>query len=232
MLYFLEGGKGGVGKSIMSSILIDCLSRIGRDVVIIDTDTSNPDVYRAHHKKFPCFLQKIDTVSDWADFLTLLDEHSNKDVVITEENKDDDFEKHIIVNMGARNQESIQSWGETIKEISEDICVFFMLNNQKDSILLLKEYTKVIEPKYIVPTKNHFFGDQNAFSLYDNCETKKLFSREFYIEEVIPSAANKFYTDRIPLSEIPDALNVGDRIFFQRWLKDTKKRLNELKIWY
>ncbi len=212
-IFLSEGGKGGVGKSMMTSLLIHHLDKLGEEIAIIDTDGSNPDVYKAHHQSYTCELQGIDSINQWANFLTLLDKYSDKAVV---------------VNMAARNQDSIKNWGETIKEISDEIQVFFMLNTQKDSILLLKDYAKTFDSEKIIPTKNLYFGDKEDFALYDGSGTKKIFKKEFYLDKMLETAATKLYSDRIPLKEIARELNVGERIFFQRWLSDNEKRLAEV----
>ena len=53
-LSIVGGSKGGVGKSIVSTAVIDLLRQRGEKVLIIDSDTSNPDVYKSHHKTLEC----------------------------------------------------------------------------------------------------------------------------------------------------------------------------------
>ena len=43
------GSKGGVGKSIVSMTLIDHLRKLDKKVVLIESDTSNPDVWKAYN---------------------------------------------------------------------------------------------------------------------------------------------------------------------------------------
>ena len=45
-LFTVGGCKGGVGKSMVSIALLDYLLRRDTPVLLIDTDTSNPDVWR------------------------------------------------------------------------------------------------------------------------------------------------------------------------------------------
>jgi MinD superfamily P-loop ATPase len=47
-MYYVGGSKGGVGKSLFSFALVDYLLNQERNVLLVDTDTDNPDVYKAH----------------------------------------------------------------------------------------------------------------------------------------------------------------------------------------
>ena len=47
-IYLVGGSKGGVGKSMVTMSLIDYLQGNGESVVLIETDTSNPDVWKTY----------------------------------------------------------------------------------------------------------------------------------------------------------------------------------------
>ena len=49
-IFYVGGSKGGVGKSKLTFALIDYLLNDGKQVVLLESDTSNPDVYKAHHQ--------------------------------------------------------------------------------------------------------------------------------------------------------------------------------------
>jgi MinD superfamily P-loop ATPase len=46
-IYWVGGGKGGVGKSMVSMALLDYLLSKGVPALLVESDTSNPDVYKA-----------------------------------------------------------------------------------------------------------------------------------------------------------------------------------------
>ncbi len=50
-VFYVGGSKGGVGKSLFSFALIDYLLEKDRKVLLVDTDTDNPDVYKAHKNR-------------------------------------------------------------------------------------------------------------------------------------------------------------------------------------
>ena len=53
-IYIVGGSKGGVGKSIVALALVDHLKRRNANIVLVETDTSNPDVMKAVHDEIEC----------------------------------------------------------------------------------------------------------------------------------------------------------------------------------
>ena len=46
-IYWIGGSKGGVGKSMMTLATLDYLLEGGAKVLLVECDTSNPDVWKA-----------------------------------------------------------------------------------------------------------------------------------------------------------------------------------------
>ncbi|MFP3686333.1 P-loop NTPase, partial [Bacillus sp. SIMBA_026] len=68
-IYMVGGSKGGVGKSFVTLALVDYLQRTDINVVLVETDTSNPDVMKAVHAEIECASCNLDDVSGWIDFV-------------------------------------------------------------------------------------------------------------------------------------------------------------------
>ena len=47
-IYWVGGGRGGVGKSVVSMALLDYLLGKGVPTLFVESDTSHPDVYKAY----------------------------------------------------------------------------------------------------------------------------------------------------------------------------------------
>jgi MinD-like ATPase involved in chromosome partitioning or flagellar assembly len=47
-IFLVGGGKGGVGKSLMSIALLDFLQASGQRPFLVETDTSVPDVFKTY----------------------------------------------------------------------------------------------------------------------------------------------------------------------------------------
>ena len=53
-IYMVGGSKGGVDKSVGTLALVDYLRCMDVNVVLVETDTSNPDVMKAVHQGIEC----------------------------------------------------------------------------------------------------------------------------------------------------------------------------------
>ena len=47
-IYLCAGNKGGTGKSMVATALIDAFLQRGVEPLLIETDDANPDVFKAH----------------------------------------------------------------------------------------------------------------------------------------------------------------------------------------
>ena len=76
------GGKGGVGKSMVSMALLDYL--LGKSVatLFVESDTCNPDVYKAYREALPCELADLDRVDGRIQLVNTCDGHRDKVVVV------------------------------------------------------------------------------------------------------------------------------------------------------
>ena len=50
-IYWVGGSKGGVGKSMMTVATLDHLLEGGAKVLLVECDTSNPDVWKAYREQ-------------------------------------------------------------------------------------------------------------------------------------------------------------------------------------
>jgi MinD superfamily P-loop ATPase len=64
-IYWVGGGKGGVGKSMVSMALVDYLLGKGVPALFMESDTSNPDVFKTYRAALPSELVDLDHVDGW-----------------------------------------------------------------------------------------------------------------------------------------------------------------------
>ena len=81
-IYLVGGSKGGVGKSLVSMAVLDHLQAGGENVLLIDSDTSNPDVWKAYHEVVQSELVNLDEADGWIQLVNLCDEHRDATVVL------------------------------------------------------------------------------------------------------------------------------------------------------
>ena len=95
----------GVGKSLFSFVLVDYLLNRNADILLVDTDTDNPDVFKAHKElglpNLLCRLNSLDDADGWADLLDTVQNYPDPAVVI---------------NAAARTKTSTASYDDIMKE--------------------------------------------------------------------------------------------------------------------
>lgn len=212
-IFYVGGSKGGVGKSKASFGLIDYLIAQEKKVLLLETDTSNPDVYKAHHvhesDSLACKIVDLDVSEGWIRLVNYADE----------------FPEHVVViNSAARSNTGIKKYGamlrETLGELNRDLVTFWMLNRQRDSLELLRGFLNVFPDALIHACRNMYFGAPEKFELYNKSKAHEIIGKKgmtLDFPDLADRVADKLYSDRLPvwiaLAEFP----LGDRAELRRW---------------
>jgi hypothetical protein len=205
-LFFVGGTKGGVGKSLVSMILLDILQEA--NPVLVETDTSNPDVGLAYKNTVETLTADLDTDAGWAKAFNEIHPRLNRPIVI---------------NSAARNSLGIARFGEMFAALDTPMTLFWCINQQKDGLLLLGDFLDVVQPARCLVVKNGYFGAETDFATFDESKVKKRTNGNIYLPSLLPAATNSVYSQRKPLHELPDILPFGDKLFFEAWRKKVWK---------
>lgn len=212
-IIYVGGSKGGVGKSKLTFAAIDYLLTIEKKVLLIETDTSNPDVYKAHHSHenlgIVCKQTNLDTADGWIELVNLADEHP---------------EHMIVINSAARSNTGIEKYGETLREtlgeLNRELITLWIINRQRDSVELLRGFTNSFPNAVVNVFRNLYFGDAEKFELYNNSNSKKLIEKAgktYDFPELADRVADKIYSNRLPICIALKDLAIGDRAELKRW---------------
>ncbi|HEY4183841.1 MAG TPA: hypothetical protein VGP07_02185 [Polyangia bacterium] len=68
-IFLVGGGKGGVGKSLMSMALLDFLEANGQRPFLVETDTSVPDVFKTYAEAVAGEPVNLDEREGWIDLV-------------------------------------------------------------------------------------------------------------------------------------------------------------------
>ena len=142
-VFYVGGSNGGVGKSLFSFALVDYLLNREANVLLVDTDTDNPDVYKAHSSlelpNLHCRMNSLEDADGW--------------------------------NAAARTKTSTNSYGEIMKaalqDMARELCVFWIINRHRDSIELLHSFQEVFADVRIYVCRNLYFGEAQRFDHYN-----------------------------------------------------------------
>lgn len=212
-IFYVGGSKGGVGKSKLAFALIDYLLDDGKQVLLLESDTSNPDVYKAHHQHangmLVCKEIDLDISDGWIELVNAADE----------------FPDHcLVINSAARSNTGIAKYGstlrETLAELNRNLVTFWVINRQRDSVELLRGFLNVFPDALIHVCRNLYFGSPEKFELYNRSKSREIIERKgrtLDFSDLGDRVADKLYSGRMPIKKALEELPIGDRAELRRW---------------
>lgn len=223
-IFVIGGSKGGVGKSTVSVSLIDHLLNEGKEVLLIESDTSNPDVAKMYSEEVKTELINLDHADGWIDLVNICDE--NPDSIV-------------IVNTAARNNSGVAAYGvnlnSTLNDLNRSLITLWVINRQRDSIELLRDYMEALPNSTIHVVRNSYFGEERKFELYNSSSTKKMVEdpannngKSITFPEVADRVSDDLFSRRLSISAAFKELPLGNRAELQRWQKKAKNMFGEI----
>ena len=232
-IYMVGGSKGGVGKSLLAMALLDYFQQSGKNVVLVESDTSNPDVWKSYHEVVQAVPIDLDTETGWMDFMTLCGGVSSDTI--------------IVVNSAARSNKGVTLYGErlelALQQLGIKLVTLWIINTQRDSLELLKQYMEVVPSSDIHVLKNSYFGqektgEEDPFKLYNKSNIRKTVEQRGGKSLTFPALAGRvtdfLYIERMTIAEAAEGpaegppLPLGVRIEFLYWRDKLKKVFKEI----
>lgn len=218
-IILIGGSKGGVGKSMVCIATIDLLIQRGEKIFLVETDESNPDVYKCYRDEVDHHLLNLDDDDGWIQLVNLCDATDTT----------------VVINTAARNNIGIRKNSEllcsSLSELQRELITLWVINNQKDSVALLAEYLESIKTGKIHVIKNQFFGDEKDFEFYNSCNTKKIIEssggKSLNFPQLATRVSNEIYTNRLSLTKAALEMPLGNRAELSRWRNTVKCTLSE-----
>ena len=212
-IYYVGGSKGGVGKSKMAFVLINYLVSRENKILLIETDNSNPDVYKAHepHKNenLICEIMDLDNSEGWLELVDTAEDHP---------------EHVMVINSAARSNTGIALYGETLKgtlpQLNRELATFWMINRQRDSVELLRDFINSFSSAKVNVCRNLYFGKPDKFDMYNTSRTKEIIEATGHTLDfpiLSPRVADKLYSDRLPIWIAEKTFRMSERIELSRW---------------
>lgn len=212
-IYYVGGSKGGVGKSLFSFALVDYLLQQEKNLLLVDTDTDNPDVYKAHNAlELPnllCLMNALDDADGWAELLDTVQ----------------DYPEHtVVINAAARTKTSTASYGDimqgALKEMQRELVVFWIINRHRDSIELLHSFQQAFPGVTVHVCRNMFFGEPQRFDLYNSSKAREAVEKAgktLDFPAVASRVADWLYSKRMAIRTAHPEMPFGTRAELQRW---------------
>ncbi len=217
-IYYVSGDKGGVGKSIVSLSLLDHLHQQGHSILFIETDTSNPDVWRCYEKTaaMESKLLLLDQADGWIALVNLCADFADRVVV---------------VNTAARNNTGLTAYGATLQgalpDLQRDLIAFWVINRQRDSLELFRQFLKAFPTAQVHVLRNLHWGQEDKFELYNNSAMRKTIEERGGLSLNFPDLADRvadnLFSDRFSIEHALKDLPIGNRAELRRWRNECEK---------
>ncbi len=223
-LYLCAGDKGGTGKSMVATALIDAFLQRGIEPLLVETDTANPDVFKSYGERIQCVALSLDEADGWIQLINAIDQARGIPVV---------------VNTAARNGIGVARYGATLRstlgELDRKLVTLWIINRQRDSLELLADYLEAmpVGAEHVTHVlRNLYFGAFEKFQLYNGSDLKKRIEesggKTLDFPDLADRVADQLATERLTIQGALDAMPLGHRAELIRWRNETFKALSQV----
>jgi hypothetical protein len=220
-IFLIGGGKGGVGKSLLSMAVVDFLSCTDQAPFLVETDTSVPDVYKTYQPEAGGELVNLDEREGWIELVNLVEAQP---------------ESTFVINTGARNQTGISNFGRTLSkalpQLKRKLVVFWLIDRKRESLELLSDFLEAIPDAEVHVVRNMYLGTEKKFELYNGSKMRaaieKKGGRSLNFPEVADRVTDAMNKGRLTIAKATAELSLGDRMELERWREECKTMLSEV----
>ena len=220
-IFLVGGGKGGVGKSLMSMALLDFLQAGGQEPFLVETDTSVPDVFKTYQEETAGELVNLDEREGWIELVNLVESRADSAIVI---------------NTGARNQTGVTNFGRTLSkalgELGRKLVVLWMIDRKRESLELLSDFMTAIPEAEVHVVRNLYLGSEKKFELYNGSKMRSGIegrgSRSINLPELADRVTDAMNKGRMTIAKATGELSLGDRMELERWREECAAMLSQV----
>src|SRR5262245_8808413 len=194
-IFLIGGGKGGVGKSMVSMALLDYLRGLGEEVFLVETDTSAPDVWKAYGSELESQCLDLEQNDGWMELLEVIGRHPDT---------------RMVINSKAANQAGLRKHGgmllTALREQKRKLVVLWVIDRKRDGLELLGSFLETLgkdERVQVHVVRNLYWGEEGKFDMYNGSELRKEVEqrggRTLNLPDVADRVAEAINKDRMPI---------------------------------
>ena len=220
-LIFVGGSKGGTGKSTVCGATLDYLIQQKKKPLLIESDGTNPDVWKAYKDSCDNIVLNLDEAEGWIELINVADKTKGCPVV---------------VNTAARNSAGVERYGETLrstlKELNRELTTLWVINRQRDSLELLADYLDALPEGQVHVIRNTYWGESQKFEMYNGSAVKKRIDagggKSLDFPDLADRVSDALMGKRLTIEAAVKELPIGDRAELLRWRAAVGKVLEEV----
>ena len=155
----IDGGKGGTGKSIVASAVLDTALQAGKNVFLVEADTSNPDVGKAY-AEVPGAAVCLDAREGFLELASLIHKTDAEYFVINNPARSGGWTIHggLVVN--------------NLERMGAEMSVLWVANRQKDSVELLTDFFSAFPGLPVWFVLNSYWGTADKFEIWNGSKLR------------------------------------------------------------
>jgi hypothetical protein len=200
---------------------LDYLIQRVQKPLLIECDTSNPDVWKAYKEEVPSELVNLDEADGWIQLVNICDGKR---------------ENAVVINTAARNNNAVARFGQTLDttlgELDRKLVSLWVVNRQRDSLELLKEFMEAMASALVHVVRNAYFGEERKFELYNESKLREVVEgkggRSVTFPDLADRVSDDLYTKRMSLGCAAKKLPLGNRAELMRWRGEVRKTLEQV----
>jgi hypothetical protein len=217
-VWMVSGSKGGVGKSTVCMAVVHYLLEREAKLLLIEADTANPDVGKVYGKDVETLYLNLDEKEGWMDLTNRLAEHP---------------EKIAVINTPARSGDGVKLYGmllsESLQELERELVTLWVINSQRDSLQLLREYLDTMEGGITHVLRNLYHGPERKFELYNASKIRNTIEakgKTLNFPDVADRISDQLHSDRHTIEYVIANAPLGNRAEVNRWVKNVQWSLS------
>ena len=122
------------------------------------------------------------------------------------------------------------SRNSTLADLKRKLVTLWVINRQRDSLELLKEYMGAIPNAEVHVVRNGYFGEEKKFELYNGSNLRKAVEDKGGKSVTFPDLADRvsddIYSKRLSIARAGKELPLGNRAELSRWKGEVAKMLS------
>ena len=216
-IVFIGGGKGGVGKSLVTMATVDVLLTRGESVVLVESDDSNPDVYKALNGLVQSVVLNLDDEDGYLSLCSVIESNPSA---------------YVVINTAARATKPIIQHGgivsDTVKELKREMVMLWAMNRQRDSIELLRDFLDGMGGEFTAThaVLNTYWGAPEKFMRFNNSKQKDRVTSAISFPELNDMVSDKLNDNRLALSNAEAGMTIAERSVLSRFRKAANEAMN------
>ena len=216
-IIYVSGSVGGVGKSMVSMIMIDYIQHVLKQPVrLIESDDSNPNVLRAYRTEVDEYDPlNLDEADGWIELFNLAEETSH----------------WMVVNGGARNSAGLRKYGAPfVAEVGRIGRVFqtaWVIGVDRDCVEALADFVDLVAITKSTPVDVVANAGRSADTEFPEYETSEISAtvaghggRMLYLPHLALRVADKMRNSRLTIADAMRKLPFGHRLALERWRRE------------